>query len=165
MKKRENLGLPPSTLFVLSRVSFLFWSPCFYCLVCLFLFCPVFFFFPRSFFLCPGSLDVGLSFSLRAVDEGPPMFFRGGHHAAMRVLKDICAALSDEVKWTSGGNPPCCCLRVVSTSPTVDPPPTIIRQIHALQSKGLDPIVDKRAVVLLICCQRRGQKSQEDDTI
>ena len=74
MKKREILGFPPSTLFVLSRVSFLFWSPLF-SLSRLSFFILSRFFFPRSFFLCPGSLDVGLSFSLRAVDEGPPMFF------------------------------------------------------------------------------------------
>ena len=32
---------------------------------------------------------------------------------------------------------------VVSTSPgRVDPPSTIVRQIHALQSRGLGPVVD-----------------------
>ena len=101
------------------------------------------------------TVDMGPLFSLRAVVmKSPPKFLRGAYRAAMRIaLKEISAGatLSDEVRQTRGWK-----LFLLLPRMLLFRPPRgglISRQrlfdrFYALQSRGLDPIVDRGTGVL-----------------
>ena len=69
----------------------------------------------------------------------------------MRIALSAGATLSDEVRQTRGWKLLLLLPRMLLFRPPrggLIPPSTIVRQIHALQSRGLDPIVDRGAGVL-----------------